>query len=107
MASEAWRIGFEKDWAVVGGTERSQAAFMEIKPGDAEGGAGNRHPGDQWMIVLEGNGRALIGGETHKLEPNTLLLIPAGQEHKIECVGTAPLRTVNIYAPPAYGPGEG
>ena len=102
-----WSIRFDKDWQIVGRTDRSQAAFMEIAPGDSEGGPGNRHPGDQWMIVLEGTGRALIEGTAHDLEPNTLLLISAGETHEIRNTGSSPLRTVNVYAPPAYGPDEG
>ena len=102
-----WPIGFDKDWQVLGGTERSQAALMEIAPGDSEGGPENRHPGDQWMIVLEGAGRAVIEGKAHDLAPRTLLLIRAGERHEIRNTGSSPLRTVNVYAPPAYGPDEG
>ena len=49
---------------------------MVIAPGDAEGGAGNRHRGaDQWLFVVQGNGVATINGRRHSLRAGTLILI--------------------------------
>jgi mannose-6-phosphate isomerase-like protein (cupin superfamily) len=53
--------------------------------------------------VLSGRGVGRLHGKTHPLKPRTLLLIERGVQHEIRNTGTTPLRTLNIYVPPAYG----
>lgn len=78
---------------------------MVIAPGDAEGGSGNRHRGcDQWLYVLSGTGRATLGRRRQALKPGTLLLIERGTTHEIRNTGRTPLKTLNLYVPPAYTP---
>jgi mannose-6-phosphate isomerase-like protein (cupin superfamily) len=85
------------------GNERSQAAEMTLQPGESEGGPDNRHPGsDQWLFVVSGRGVATVDGHTCRLRRGQLLLIERGQAHEIRCLGRSPLRTLNIYVPPAY-----
>jgi mannose-6-phosphate isomerase-like protein (cupin superfamily) len=36
------------------------------------------------------------------LRAGTLLLIERGERHEIRNTGRAPLRTLNVYVPPAY-----
>lgn len=82
---------------------RSQAAEMVLAPGDREGGPGNRHRGsDQWLFVVSGSGRARVAGKPHPLRRHTLLFIARGVAHEIANTGRTPLRTLNIYVPPAY-----
>lgn len=88
---------------VVGGTERSQAATMTLDPGQSTGGPENRHPdSDQWCYVVSGKGSAVVDGESHSLEPGSLVCIEAGESHEITGEGDDPLRTINVYAPPTY-----
>jgi mannose-6-phosphate isomerase-like protein (cupin superfamily) len=76
---------------------------MVIAPGDSEGGPGNRHSGaDQWLFVVSGTGSATIDGHVTPLREGTLLLIARGVEHEVKNTGRAPLRTLNVYVPPAY-----
>jgi mannose-6-phosphate isomerase-like protein (cupin superfamily) len=97
------RLGFDDDFAVEAGNERSQAAVMVIAPGDAEGGPDNRHRGaDQWLYVVSGEGAAVVEGETHALSPGVLVLIERGETHEVRNTGREPLRTLNFYIPPAY-----
>ena len=78
---------------------------MVLPPGDKEGGPDNRHRGaDQWMYVAEGSGVAKVDGRTVELAPGSLLLIEAGETHEIRNSGSEPLKTINIYLPPAYDP---
>jgi mannose-6-phosphate isomerase-like protein (cupin superfamily) len=96
-------LRFGKGFRVVFGNRRAQAAEMVIPPGDAEGGADNRHHGaDQWLFVVSGNGTARINGRRHALRAGTLLLIERGERHEIRNTGRALLRTLNWYVPPAY-----
>lgn len=81
----------------------AQAAEMVIAPGDAEGGADNRHvDSDQWLFVVSGTGTAVVEGSRRTLAAGTLLLIERGERHEIRNSGRALLRTLNVYVPPAF-----
>src|SRR5262245_4225718 len=81
----------------------SQAAEMVLAAGDTEGGPDNRHRGsDQWLYVVSGTGTAIVNGRRSTLRAGTLLLIERGDTHEIRNIGRVPLRTLNIYVPPAY-----
>lgn len=97
------QLRFGKGFSIALKNSRAQAATMVIAPGDAEGGPGNRHRGsDQWLYVLSGTGRATLGRRRRVLKPGTLLLIERGTTHEIRNTGRAPLKTLNLYVPPAY-----
>ena len=96
-------LRFGKGFRVALGNRRGQAAEMVIPPGESEGGPGNRHRGaDQWLFVVAGTGRAVIGGRRHQLRAGTLLLIEKGDVHEVVNTGRGLLRTLNVYVPPAY-----
>ena len=86
------QLRFGRGFRVIPGNRASQAAEMVLAPGDAEGGADNRHRGaDQWLYVLSGNGEAIVP-----------LLIERKEKHQIRNSGRGLLRTLNFYVPPAY-----
>ncbi len=88
---------------VLGGTERSQGAFMTLAAGEGTGGPDNRHAtSDQWLFVASGSGTAVIEGRRVTLEAGDLLLVAAGESHEIRAADDAALVTVNVYAPPEY-----
>jgi mannose-6-phosphate isomerase-like protein (cupin superfamily) len=96
-------VKFGMGFRVVAGNRRSQAASMTLPPGECEGGPDNRHRGaDQWMFVKSGKGVAVVNGTRHALRAGSLLLIERGERHEIRSTGRAPLRTLNVYIPPAY-----
>jgi mannose-6-phosphate isomerase-like protein (cupin superfamily) len=97
------RLRFGRGFKVALGNRRAQAATMIIAPGDCEGGPDNRHRGaDQWLFVESGSGTAIVEGRPHPLRAGTLLLIERGNRHEIRNTGRRPLRTLNLYVPPAY-----
>ena len=99
-------LRFRKGFSVALGNRRAQAATMVIAPGDSEGGDDNRHRGaDQWLYVVAGAGWATIEGKRHRLRARTLVLIERGSTHEIRNTGRTPLKTLNIYVPPAYTKG--
>jgi len=101
MQRKALRFG--KGFRVALANARAQAAEMVIPPGDAEGDARNRHRGaDQWLYVVSGKGVAHVSGRRIPLRPGMLLLIERRDRHEIKNTGRAPLRTLNVYVPPAY-----
>jgi mannose-6-phosphate isomerase-like protein (cupin superfamily) len=96
-------LRFGNGFNVLFGDHLSQAAQMTLEPGAIEGGPDNRHQGaDQWLFVVGGDGTAIVDGEGVDLRAGTLLLIPRGEAHEIRNTGGEPLRTLNIYVPPAY-----
>jgi mannose-6-phosphate isomerase-like protein (cupin superfamily) len=97
------RLRFGKGFRIALGNARSQAAEMVLTPGSAEGGPRNRHRGaDQWLYVVAGKGTARVNGKRYVLGPGALLLIEHGDEHMVVATGGEPLRTLNVYVPPAY-----
>ena len=96
-------LRFGKGFHVALSNPRGQAATMVIPPGDKEGGPDNRHRGaDQWLFVLSGTGVATLGRVRHPLRAGSLLLIERGTVHEIRSTGRTPLKTLNVYVPPAY-----
>jgi mannose-6-phosphate isomerase-like protein (cupin superfamily) len=82
---------------------RSQAAVMVLAVGGKEGGPDNLHQGaDQWLLVTEGTGTAIINGHKTTLKPGKILLIEAGDRHEIRNTGRSLLKTISVYVPPAY-----
>jgi mannose-6-phosphate isomerase-like protein (cupin superfamily) len=97
------QLRFGKGFRVALANARAQAAEMVIAPGDAEGGPRNRHRGaDQWLYVVSGNGAARVNGRRVPLRAGTLILIEHRDRHEITNTGRTPLRTLNVYVPPAY-----
>ncbi len=96
-------LQFGHGFRVVLGDERSQAAQMTLSPGETEGGTDNRHRGaDQWLYVVAGSGVAVVNGERVELREGTLVLIQRGDRHEVRNTGATPLKTLNLYVPPAY-----
>lgn len=76
---------------------------MVLAPGQSEGDPDNRHRGsDQLLFVVAGSGDGIINGKHYRLRPGTLILIERGDTHEIHNAGRTPLRTLNVYVPPAY-----
>lgn len=108
------QLKFTKGFRVSVGNERSQGAVMVLAAGDTEGGTDNRHRGaDQWLIVTEGTGAAIVNGRNVALKAGSMVLIEAGDTHEIRNTGRGLLKTVSVYIPPAYdaegrelGPGK-
>lgn len=76
---------------------------MILSVGESTGGPTNAHAGsDQWLFVIEGEGAAVVDGQTVTLTSGSLLLIEATETHEIANTGPSPLVTLSIYAPPEY-----
>ena len=112
-------LRFEPGFRVAFEVRQVQAAEMVIAPGDSEGGPDNRHRGaDQWLFVVGGRGSAKVydgqgAPRDVPLSTGTLLVIEQGERHEVRNDGDAPLKTLNLYYPPAFdaegnpvGPGK-
>jgi mannose-6-phosphate isomerase-like protein (cupin superfamily) len=97
------QLKFRTGFRVSVGNANSQSAVMVLAPGGSEGGPDNRHKGaDQWLVVTEGSGVAIVNGRKLPLKTGTIVLIEAGDRHEIRNTGRGLLKTVNVYLPPAY-----
>ena len=95
---------------VLASTRDAQAAAMTLKPGQSTSDQPeNEHPKcEQWLYVVSGSGRAVVGRRRATLKEGSLLLIEKGEAHQITNTSRAKsMMTINLYAPPAYtGVGE-
>lgn len=88
---------------IVADTERAQAATMVFTPGQSTGGPDNRHEqSDQWLYVISDRGKGVVAEQEVSLGSGTLLLIESGEAHELFNTGDEPLKTFNLYTPPAY-----
>ena len=96
-------LRFGRGFRVVIKNRRAQVATMTLGPRECEGGPDNRHRGaDQWLFVESGRGAAIVNNRRVKLDAGTLILIERGDRHEIRNTGRTPLKTLNVYVPPAY-----
>ena len=100
---ERTHLDFDRFFDVRLTTDGAQAAEMTLEPGTSTGGPDNAHAdSDQWLYVVSGSGRAVVEGETVRLDPSDLVVVEAGETHEIENDGDEPLQTLNLYVPPDY-----
>jgi mannose-6-phosphate isomerase-like protein (cupin superfamily) len=85
-------------------TSSAQAAMMTLRPGQSSSDEPvNEHPRcEQWLFVVSGTGRAIVGKQRVTIKANSLLVIEQGEPHRITNTGKSPLVTLNVYVPPAY-----
>jgi mannose-6-phosphate isomerase-like protein (cupin superfamily) len=101
MKHKALQLG--EGFRVVFSNRRAQAAEMTLAKRTTEGRPDNRHRGsDKWLYVVSGTGVAVVNKKRYPLRTGTLPLIEHGDTHEIRNTGAEPLRTLNLYVPPAY-----
>jgi mannose-6-phosphate isomerase-like protein (cupin superfamily) len=83
---------------------KSQLVVMSIPPG-GEIGEETHDDIDQILFFIEGNGEALLAGEKKSIEPNHLVIVPAGTLHNFINTGAVDLKLFTIYAPPEHPDG--
>jgi mannose-6-phosphate isomerase-like protein (cupin superfamily) len=89
---------------VVDTGKHEQVVAMTLKVGEDIGA--EVHPAtDQVFIFIDGEGEAVLDGESRKFDEGDLVYVRAGTEHNIINRGSSPLRLITIYAPPEHAPG--
>ena len=86
---------------VIETTVNSQIAAMTIEPGGTSGSEG-LHPGDQVVVILEGEAEVRIENSKIKASAHEVVIIPAKKKHLIVNNSNKDVFLLNIYAPPAY-----
>lgn len=98
------RTGSKRYFDILLESGQSQAAIMNLKPGEASGAFGNEHPrAEQWVLILAGHGAVRYGRRKRAVKAGDLILIPQGEPHQIVNDHEQDLlRTLNFYVPRAY-----
>ena len=83
--------------------EHSQVVVMTLQVGEDIGE--ETHEGDQILFFVEGEGEAVLEGESNPVRPNDMVFVPAGTLHNFVNTGDDKLRLVTTYAPPEHPDG--
>ena len=60
---------------------------------------------DQMLFFVEGEGEAILNGETRKVEEHDVVFVPAGTKHNFKNIGDEDLKLFTVYAPPEHPDG--
>lgn len=82
----------------------AQVVVMSIPPG-GEIGEEVHDDVDQVLAFVEGEGKAVLDGETSPVRPGSLVFVPAGTRHNFTNAGAGDLKLYTVYAPPEHPPG--
>ena len=81
-----------------------QLVLMTLQPGEEIGE--EVHEGhDQFFRIEQGKGTVVIDGQTHAIEDDDAVIVPAGARHNVINSGDQPLRLYTIYGPPEHRDG--
>ena len=82
------------------GAERMSIAIMECPRGSVLRPMHSHVNTEEVILVLEGEGEALIDGETTAFKKGDAVLFPSGSRHMLRNTGTETLVTASIFSPP-------
>jgi mannose-6-phosphate isomerase-like protein (cupin superfamily) len=85
-------------------TDRSQLVLMSIKLGEEIGE--EVHDGiDQVLIFVEGEGEAILAGESRPVRAGSVVVVPSGTRHNFITRGDVSLKLYTVYTPPEHADG--
>lgn len=90
--------------------EHTQLTVMRIGPGE-DIGREVHHDRDQFLRIEEGRARVELGSgeatvdETHDVEDNWAIVVPAGVWHNVINTGAGELKLYSLYSPPEHPDG--
>lgn len=84
--------------------EHTQVVVMSIPP-DGEIGEEIHEDNDQLLLLIEGEGRLLLGDEETEFDVGDAVLVPAGINHNVMNAGADSLKIITTYSPPHHEQG--
>lgn len=64
------------------------------------------HPNtDQIIFIVDGDGEAILNGETRRIEEHDVVFVPAGTTHNFKNIDDEELKLFTVYAPPEHPDG--
>lgn len=88
----------------------TQLTVMCLQPGEEIGWEAHGHI-DQFLRLEQGTGRAEFGSsedavdETHEIQDDWAIIVPAGVWHNVVNTGDEPLKLYSLYSPPEHPDG--
>jgi mannose-6-phosphate isomerase-like protein (cupin superfamily) len=82
----------------------SQLVVMSIPPG-GEIGAETHPDTDQLLVIVDGEGQALLDGQLQPADEHNAVFVTAGTSHNIKNNGRKDLKLFTVYSPPAHAAG--
>jgi mannose-6-phosphate isomerase-like protein (cupin superfamily) len=96
--------------AVVHTGEHAQLTLMRLLPGE-EIGWESHHNRDQFLRLEQGQARVEFGvnedkvDETHEVEDDWAVIVPAGVWHNVVNIGSRDVKLYSLYSPPEHPDG--
>ncbi len=84
--------------------KNSQLVVMSLNPGEDIGSEVHEEL-DQFIRIEEGEGKAVLNGEEHKIEEGSAVVIPGGTEHNIINTSDEKMKLYTVYSPPEHRDG--
>ncbi len=78
----------------------SQLVVMALAPGEEIGL--ETHSVDQFIYVVKGEGKSLIGVRKANFEEGDAICIPSGELHNVINTGDKPMKLFTVYSPPQH-----
>lgn len=85
-------------------SEHTQIVIMSI-PGGSDIGAETHNENDQLLSLVEGKGKAVLGGQEYEYNSGDIVLVPAGIEHNFIADQDSCLKIITTYSPPHHPAG--
>lgn len=82
----------------------SQVVAMSLNEGEDIGEEVHENV-DQIIVIVDGEGKAVVNGETRAIEEHDIIFVPAGARHNIINTDNASLKLFTVYAPPEHQDG--
>ena len=89
--------------------EHTQLTVMRLAPGEDIGRESHPHL-DQFLRIEQGQARVELGrtedaiDETHDVEDDWAIIVPAGVWHNVVNTGTGDVKLYSLYSPPEHPP---
>jgi mannose-6-phosphate isomerase-like protein (cupin superfamily) len=80
--------------------EHAQLVVMTIQPGEEIGE--ETHQGDQILFFVDGEGEAILEGQSSAVQSGDYVFVPAETLHNFVNTGSELLRLLTTYAPPEH-----
>ena len=78
-----------------------QIVAMSIPMGEEIGEEVHSHT-DQTIVIVDGEGEAILNNEVRSIDEHDVVFVPAGVMHNIKNTGDEALKLFTIYAPPEH-----
>jgi len=85
-------------------TKLSQLVVMSLKPGE-DIGLETHGDVDQILTIVAGNGVSILNGEERSIEPDSVVVVPAGTSHNFVNSTEGEMKLWTIYTPPEHRDG--